>query len=159
MDILEDLLPIIFFGIALLTKIKKGTNQNTEKHSRDKTIKRDALEQARKRVGRHTITKAVKKQPAEEDNKLKQTPIHKESNGAAMDYEIEDEIILERYINNEREKFVKQISTPGIEINNEIKDAIKEKEIGSSKLHFSRKRLVESIIMSEILEKPKALRR
>ena len=145
MESLRDLLPFIFILAILSSRFRKNVQSKSKRNSvprlnplREKTITKDP----------RYHKEEAQKFPMAEDV-LPSVDI--------VDVHVRNEVELEEYILKERDDFERTINTPGIQIME--RDVISKGEIGKLKIQLDKVSLVNSIIMLEVLGKPKALRK
>ncbi|AOT68523.1 hypothetical protein [Geosporobacter ferrireducens] len=168
MEFLGNILPFLIFILVVISKTKK-TAQKTKPAARknvsqeirpnvnEQRTKKTVISKDFKNIG-EMLRKEINTAIEEMMDGKKVSPhhkrdLHKATSGLA------DERIVEQYIDDEREKFEKTIETPGIQVKGEIGDIISGNEIGGKDMPIQRDELVRGIILSEILGKPKSIKR
>jgi len=144
MESLRDLLPFIFILAILSSRFRKNVQSKSKRNSIPRL---NPLREKITKDPRYHKEEALKAPMAEDVLPSVDT----------VDVHVRNEVELEEYILQERDNFERTINTPGIEIME--KNVITKNEIGKLKIQLDKVSLVNSIIMLEVLGKPKALRK
>ncbi|SHJ46561.1 hypothetical protein SAMN02745975_02151 [Geosporobacter subterraneus DSM 17957] len=168
MEFLGNILPFIIFVLLAINKTKKTAQKNKpaekgtlapETYPRpvEQKMRKPAIGKDFKSIGemlRREINTAI-----DEMMEGKKISRHNKGQLHKTERELENETAAEQYIGAEKEKFRKVIETPGAQIKGEIGDHIYKDEIGSKHTPIRKQELVRGIILSEVLGKPKVLKR
>lgn len=162
MDFIFDLLPFLIFILAVISKAKKKAD-SSHGRSRDTghrpqggkvpvhpATKIEDLKRIGGRIGgtlRREIYTTLEEVLGDDwQNSRKEL---KEDGGKTIG----------QYNEKTEKPPIENISTPKRKGENEIKDVIKEAEIGKKQLSINKESVLHGIIMAEVLGKPKALKR
>lgn len=163
MEFLGNILPILIFALIAISKGKKS--KPAARKNRSQEIRPNVNEQpTRKTVnGKNfkNIGEILRKEintAIEEMMDGKKVSPHHKRDFHKETKELAKKEIVDQYIEDEKEKSQKTSETPEIR-GKEIGDIISRSEIGGTNVLIQRDELVRGIILSEILGKPKAIKR
>ncbi|WZL74633.1 hypothetical protein QBE52_08045 [Clostridiaceae bacterium 35-E11] len=160
MDIIVDILPILFFIVVSIfkaTKNKAGTKKS-KKHKRKQgkqTIQRRRVEHFPPRQEPMPMENTVNKETtmiSESASSSVEKPMQ-----AVSEIEVED-LSQNSEIDMKNKDITKSKYTIGSGIEEGIGDRIAANEIGKSAMMLDKKSIRKAIIMAEVLGKPKALK-
>lgn len=154
MDNFDDLIPLIVIGLGLIGKIIKKPNKDSEKEKKEKRV-----DYHRKKSIDFPNMKQFKEFRERIKNEIHTALDEKEESLKPSTDRIIDKIDDEDYIEKDREISAKNVKAPHVEVHHEIKDMISKSEIGKKSNILDEKNIRNGIIMSEILNKPRSLRR
>lgn len=154
MDNFDDLIPLIVIGLGLIGKIIKKPNKDSEKEKKEKRE-----DDHRKKAIDFPNMKQFKEFRERIKNEIHTALDEREEILKPSTDRIIDKIDDEDYIEKDREISAKSVEAPHVEAHHEIKDMISKSEIGKKSNILDEKNIRNGIIMSEILNKPKSLRR
>lgn len=160
MEFLGNLLPFIVFVIIAVSKAKGREAQRDRKrdtpvgHSpAKKTVSpRSRMDELRKMGEQFGNT--LRKELQDSFDDILTTPKNKETIPV-----LDEEKAIDQYNEKTQKEFKERLDAPGVQPNNEIRDIIKNNEIGGRSITFHRQSIREGVIMAEVLGKPKALKR
>ncbi len=168
MEFFGNILPFLIFILIAISKMQKKTQRAkpAEKRNLSQEVNPSPLEQRMKKAVGNRDYKNIGNMLRQEIN----TAIGEMMEGkkgspqpkiAPLEdpKELEDEDIIEQYIESEKERFQKKIETRGIQVDGGISDTIREKEIGRRIKPIRNDEMVRGIILSEVLGKPKSLKK
>ena len=168
MEFFGNILPFLIFILIVISKTKKNTQRTkpAEKRNLSQEVNPRPLEQRMKKAVGNRDYRNIGDMLRQEINTAigelmegkKGSPQHK-IDPLEDPKELEDEDIIEQYIEAEKERFQKKIETRGIQVDGGISDTIGEKEIGRRIKPIRNDEMVRGIILSEVLGKPKSLKR
>lgn len=142
MEYIQKILPFLFILVVIISRSRNRIPQNTRTHRTP------------------PIYPSNEKQITENETN---NTLNDHSNMEYLDIEsipyTDNEDILEGYIRQQRETFDTIINTPGIIVNESSEDFIGRSEIGKTNKFLSRDTILNGIIMSEVLGKPKFLKK
>ena len=147
--IFKDILPFLIFIIIIFSRVrKKIIPQNGKRNTSYPTFHIPIIEH-------YTKEEAVVSE--------RSTEKEASNKGYLTTYEDakqhDNEYLIEEYINQERETFEQITNTQGIAIREHSNEPISKNEIGKQRVEFNKTYIINGIIMSEVLGKPKALKK